>query len=218
MKENLKNKKGITLIALVITIIVLLILAIVTIRIVVNQNIINHANNAVTAYNEAQQNEAEQLTWVEELMKNKGGSSTAGSGDSSSNSENSNDLFAVAGVTTVEAGNDRVVAERDTGDTATVFFTLQDENTAFAVNVMVNETVYVMIKDNNTLKDLGITGDTTKIKESTWYTMSFDNAVSDNKDVSMLTEYTGNAPINRDSFTKVYDEAYLQRVINSFGK
>ena len=81
MKETLKNKKGITLIALVITIIVLLILAIVTIRIVVNQNIINHANNAVTAYNEAQNNEAAQLTWAEELMKNKGGTS-----DTSSNS------------------------------------------------------------------------------------------------------------------------------------
>ena len=92
MKENLKNEKGITLIALVITIIVLLILAIVTIRIVVNQNIINHANNAVTAYNEAQKNEAEQLTWVEELMKNKGGSSStdSNSGSSSQGSDNNN--------------------------------------------------------------------------------------------------------------------------------
>ena len=83
MKENLKNKKGITLIALVITIIVLLILAIVTISIVVNQNIIGHANNAVTAYNEAQQNETEQLTWIEGLMKNKGGSSTGGTSNGS---------------------------------------------------------------------------------------------------------------------------------------
>ena len=76
MKENLKNKKGITLIALVITIIVLLILAIVTIRIMTNQNIIGHANNAVTSYNEAQNNESEQLTWAEQLMKNYKGSGT----------------------------------------------------------------------------------------------------------------------------------------------
>ena len=85
MKENLRKEKGITLIALVITIIVLLILAILTIRIMTNENIIGHANNAVTAYNEAQQNESDQLTFVEGLMQNKGGSSSNGqSGGSNS--------------------------------------------------------------------------------------------------------------------------------------
>ena len=68
MKEKLRKEKGITLIALVITIIVLLILAIVTIRIMTNQNIIGHANNAVTSYNQAQINETAQLTYVEGLI------------------------------------------------------------------------------------------------------------------------------------------------------
>ena len=53
MKKNLKENKGITLIALIITIIVLLILAVVTISAVNEGNIFAHANNAVTRYNVA---------------------------------------------------------------------------------------------------------------------------------------------------------------------
>ena len=53
MKKNLKENKGITLIALIITIIVLLILAVVTISAVNEGNIFAHANNAVTKYNSA---------------------------------------------------------------------------------------------------------------------------------------------------------------------
>lgn len=47
MKENLKNSKGITLIALVITIIVMLILVTVTIRVATSGNLFTHASNAV---------------------------------------------------------------------------------------------------------------------------------------------------------------------------
>ena len=47
MKQKLKNNKGITLIALVITIIVMLILVTVTIRVATNGNLFTHAANAV---------------------------------------------------------------------------------------------------------------------------------------------------------------------------
>lgn len=53
----MKAEKGITLVALVITIIVLLILAMVSITIVTNHNVIQYANNATTSYNEAQTQE-----------------------------------------------------------------------------------------------------------------------------------------------------------------
>lgn len=53
MKNNLKENKGITLVALIITIIVLLILAVVTIAAVSEGEIFNHANNAATRYNAA---------------------------------------------------------------------------------------------------------------------------------------------------------------------
>lgn len=57
----MKNTKGITLIALVITIVVLLILALVTIKLVLDGGIITHAQNAKNKYEEAQKNELEQL-------------------------------------------------------------------------------------------------------------------------------------------------------------
>lgn len=53
MKNDLKENKGITLIALIITIIVLLILAIVTISGVNEGKIFAHANNAATKWNAA---------------------------------------------------------------------------------------------------------------------------------------------------------------------
>jgi len=66
----MKAEKGITLVALVITIIVLLILAMVSISLVMNSGIIPRANNAVYAYNDAQINEQQQLNAVENWMEN----------------------------------------------------------------------------------------------------------------------------------------------------
>ena len=63
MKENLKSKRGITLIALIITIIILLILAMVTINILINQGIIGHANNAVRGYEVAEEKELISLAY-----------------------------------------------------------------------------------------------------------------------------------------------------------
>ena len=63
MKENLKSKRGITLIALIITIIILLILAMVTINILINQGIIGHANNAVRGYEVAEEKELMSLAY-----------------------------------------------------------------------------------------------------------------------------------------------------------
>lgn len=68
MKENLNNKNGITLIALIITIIVLLILAMVSIKLVWNEGMIQHANNAVNDYSKAQINELEQINATEQKM------------------------------------------------------------------------------------------------------------------------------------------------------
>lgn len=66
----MKEQKGITLVALVITIIVLLILAMVSISLVMNSGIINRSNNAVQAYNAAEINEQQQLNAVENYMIN----------------------------------------------------------------------------------------------------------------------------------------------------
>ena len=80
MKTKLKQTNGITLIALIITIIILLILAMVTIRILMNQGIIKHAEKATEAYSAAQSNETEYLTHTEGEMDKYAGGSGASAG------------------------------------------------------------------------------------------------------------------------------------------
>ena len=65
-----KKERGITLVALVVTIIVLLILAGVTISLALNNNgIFQRSKNAAAAYNEAAVNEAQELNSVEQEME-----------------------------------------------------------------------------------------------------------------------------------------------------
>lgn len=66
----MKAEKGITLVALVITIIVLLILAMVSISVISQHDVINYANNATTKYNEAQTTEQQALNNAAAEMNN----------------------------------------------------------------------------------------------------------------------------------------------------
>lgn len=59
MKRNLKKQKGITLIALILTIIVLVILAAVTINIAYSNGIIGYGTNGVEKYKIAERKEDE---------------------------------------------------------------------------------------------------------------------------------------------------------------
>ena len=71
-KLKIKQEKGITLIALVVTIVVLLILAGVSISLVINNNgVISKAKDARDKYAEAQTNDEKQLEetsdWIDEM-------------------------------------------------------------------------------------------------------------------------------------------------------
>ena len=82
MKTKFKNKqeKGITLIALVVTIVVLLILAGVSISLVLNNNgVISKAKDAKNQYAEAQTNDEKQLNEVSDWIDTKVGETTGGS-------------------------------------------------------------------------------------------------------------------------------------------
>ena len=79
----MKNEKGITLVALVITIIVLLILAIVSVKILTDSSIIGHANNAVTAYGAAQEAEETSISNAESKMDDYASKIGGGSNSSS---------------------------------------------------------------------------------------------------------------------------------------
>ena len=81
MKTNFKNKKerGITLIALVVTIVVLLILAGVSISLVLNNNgVIRKAKDVKNQYAEAQTNDERQLNEVSDWIDTKVGDTTGG--------------------------------------------------------------------------------------------------------------------------------------------
>ena len=66
----LKEQKGITLVALVITIIVLVILVGVTLSVTINSGLINNTNTAVKGYEGAQGNEMNHLNNVENMVQN----------------------------------------------------------------------------------------------------------------------------------------------------
>ena len=66
--QNIKNNKGITLVALIITIVVLLILAAVAIGAAQESNIVGYAQNASTKYEQAQGNENNTITDMEALL------------------------------------------------------------------------------------------------------------------------------------------------------
>lgn len=72
MKEKFKNNKGITLVALVITIIVLLILAMVSIKIAIDGGLITKSNESVTTYDEAKIKESIQLAVAQCYMEKEG--------------------------------------------------------------------------------------------------------------------------------------------------
>ena len=67
--KGTKTQKGITLIALIITIVVLLILAVVTIGAVKEGGIIEHANNAANKYEEAKEKELVTLAYSEYIIE-----------------------------------------------------------------------------------------------------------------------------------------------------
>ena len=213
MKDNLKNKKGITLIALVITIIVLLILAIVTIRMVVNQNIINHANNAVTAYNEAQTNETEQLTWAEELMKNKGVN-----GKSSSDGETKIEAGDLSKITEEEIAEWRklepmynngqkledyneglLIAGSDEKDGENVIAILQNINNIQIIDMFIDGKEYGMVIDENFLTNLPSNVELNKLYEMRDGGEEFIPCTTN--------------PIEKDKFSIIYCETYLNRII-----
>ena len=120
MKTKIKNKqeKGITLIALVVTIVVLLILAGVSISLVLNNNgVISKAKDAKNQYAEAQTNEEKQLNEVSDWIDTKVGDIAGGSGNGGNGGESTNlpttettkpympgDTFTVVAGTTLDNG------------------------------------------------------------------------------------------------------------------
>jgi len=84
MKGKTKTQKGMTLVALVITIVVLLILAVVTIRSIVDDGVITTVNNVATKYNDSVSEEDDVLqqysNFLSDQIANPGGGSSSTTG------------------------------------------------------------------------------------------------------------------------------------------
>ena len=72
MKEKIKNKNAITLLALIITVIILLILATVSISLIINSGILDHAQHGVDRYREEEELEKIKLAVASARLKGNG--------------------------------------------------------------------------------------------------------------------------------------------------
>ena len=72
MKEKIKNKNAITLLALIITVIILLILATVSISLIINSGILEHAQQGVDRYSEEEELEQIKLAVASAKLKGNG--------------------------------------------------------------------------------------------------------------------------------------------------
>ena len=71
--KRTKTQKGITLVALIITIVVLLILAVVSINAIQNEGIMSQAQQAADKFNQSQKDEQEKLNSYEQWFDIYGG-------------------------------------------------------------------------------------------------------------------------------------------------
>ena len=233
MKEKLKNNKGITLVALVITIIILLILAMVSISLVMNTRIINHANNAVTSYKEAEENEQKQLDsilsvigkYIKPSDSNNQGGSTESGGTGSNNTTSDNTVNNPSTDTEWWKLTEKEATEIE--DIGSGTYLIADngisgshEGTRIVILAPNNEVVILTAPNEEYIFFMseeiaaGILGSETNYDLYKWYKVIFDNSYN----IQSVEEYTGTSPIQKNEFTTIKSETYLDRMINSFGK
>ena len=203
---NRKTQKGITLIALVITIIVLLILAVVSVQIITNQGIIQHAENAVNLYEQKQDNELEQFNLVEqELNQYATGSNTGTSSNWWELTEEEKQMISYdsdkqLSMIAMNTTN-RMVAFM--GETTDVLAIAGDN-----VGGTGSEGWFFALTDvgETALKTI----DSSSIKHQWYYTEDLSN-------YNGWREYTGESPIQLSDFTdsQIYCRSYLERIINN---
>ena len=188
-----KQEKGITLIALIITIVVLMILAVVTINSVKDEGIITHAQNAAQKYNEEKKNEQEKLASIEnEINKyiNKWWLLTE---------EEKTQM-------PIDSAGQRFVAMNSNEiGTATKVIVLFDDLTIAIVDVDGNEFYYFTWNEEITVDN---------IEAYKWY------HGKDTENMSDFVKYIGVSPIAKEEFENgvINSESYLQKIIDSFNE
>lgn len=207
-EKQMKKESGITLIALIITIIVLIILAMVSVRIITDQDIIHHAENAAEMYKEKQENEIEQLNLVEqELDKH--------ATETKEWWEPTEEEF--KSMLDVEDDVRYVAVKTENGELTTAVALGHDNNNVFGIMIMQieNETLLSYLIEENISEELK-NSPSVNIKENKqWYV-----ARSGSEPLYQTNKYTGSSPIQLSDFEgeggTIYCQSYLERVIASF--
>lgn len=205
MKEKLKNQKGITLIALIITIIVMLILSLVSINIIQNQGIITKSKEAADKYNQAAGEEQENLAALEEQIKQY-------------SSSTNNKWWVLSEAERTQLGDEAVVAWNGIGcevggivvacnpDAFIQIYLISTEDSS----EIYDQYWFCLTEEmaNSLTPTFGFTMDIHK-----WYHIRTNDSTTISHE-----EYKGESPVKESDFTEIKLESYLDRIINSFNK
>ena len=207
MKEKLKNNKGITLIALVITIIVLLILAMVTINIASSNGIIKKSKDAADTYNKAYQNDINEINngiaQIDAFMPKW---YTVSAEEKKQCKVMDGRVLFVASHN-VEDGS---TYDKETGISISLLGALSGEDILIEVLNARNNQILVFASSENAIKE-NLGGNEGQLKPEKWYVAPITGD-------GEIEEYNGASPMQISDFTsdEIFCESYLQRVINSF--
>ena len=207
MKEKLKNNKGITLIALVITIIVLLILAMVTINIATSNGVIKKSKDATDTYNKAYQNDINEINngiaQIDAFMPKW---YTVSAEEKKQCKVMDGRVLFVASHN-VEDGS---TYDKETGISISLLGALSGEDILIEVLNARNNQILVFASSENAIKE-NLGGNEGQLKPEKWYVAPITGD-------GEIEEYNGASPMQISDFTsdEIFCESYLQRVINSF--
>ncbi len=192
MNTKVKSKKGITLIALVITIVILLILAMVSIRLVMNEGIIGRANNATNEYKTAEEKEKIELVKSELTMEKTQNPNVTEEkfqeiidnvfGEGKATGEKSGDEY---GITVKETGNSYIIKENgEIEGVGNLNNVKQDENpgqieqvgTEYVINSIEDLVAFSYNVNNGTTYE----GETVTLGRSLYFNGLFKSYVNEN--------------------------------------
>lgn len=206
MKGKFKSTKGITLIALIITIIILLILAAISIRIVLASGIIARAETAVGIHTDKEKEQNQTLdnlaSWLDAISKKELDEPTEGE-------KTAFEKFTEEAETAKKIsqhGDAASTSDFEKGDFAVIY--MPHDNNQFGASIFDyrGETLitYIYASSEEVAKVYNVE------KAKTWY-------ISTNCD--SLKEYTGASPLQISDFAtdEIYSKSYLTKVIASFG-
>ena len=212
MKEKLKKQKGITLIALIITIIILLILAAVSVQIITNQGIIKYAEDAANTFDQKQDNEIAQLNSIEDELNKYSNTTTETTEWWELKPGEKEQLRFLSGVGEV------VAYTKATYETTLPEIMVSITSGELGINengitiIIMKKGILYLFCDENT--ELNNGRNDYSFEKGKWYVRTNDSVF--NQETTM--EYTGSSPIQLSEFSddEIFCKTYLERVIGSF--